>query len=82
MLNSNVFEATKRCFQVFHKHDLSSSEQEKTNITSHPPHILIKMFTKRTHGIFRQSVSLIQFVVLSVRLFVYLSVLARFIVIA
>ena len=42
MLNSNVFEATKRVFQVFHKHDLSSSEQEKTNITSHPPHILNK----------------------------------------
>ena len=43
MFNSNVFDATKR---VFHKHNVSSSEQEKTNITSHPPHILNNTFTK------------------------------------
>ena len=42
MFNSNVFDATKR---VFHKHNLSSSEQEKTNITSHPTHILNNTFT-------------------------------------
>ena len=55
MFNSNVFDATKR---VFHKHNLSSSEQEKTNITSHPPHILNKTFTK---GRFQKKEKLMEF---------------------
>ena len=57
------------------------SKKKQTSLHTHPI-FQTRHLLRGRHGIFRQSFSLIQYVVLSVRLFVYPSVQASFLVVA